>query len=125
MCCDHPTLTANTSTGTVAISRLDALEGWVSPDASSTDSSATHSKSRSDRNPGCEVIPVLNGEIQAGERNHNQRLEELTETTKRAKFVADRTVDLNFAESFLLSLAAQFISAKFWGNSFKMRLLWC
>lgn len=80
------------------------LEGWVSPDGS-------------DRNPGCEVIPALNGEIQAGERNHNQRLEGLTETTERAKFVADRTANSNAAEYFLLSLPAQF-SAKFWGELF-------
>lgn len=89
------------------------LERWVSPDACRTDSSAPHSKARSDRNSGCEVIPTLNGEIQTGERNHNQRLEELTETTKRAKFVADRTVNLNVAESFLLSLAAQFCGELF------------
>lgn len=39
----------------------------------------------------------------------------MTETTKRPKFVADRTVNLNVAESFLLSLAAQF-STRFWGE---------
>lgn len=44
------------------------LKRWVSPDACSTDSSAPHSKSRSNRNPGCEVIPVPNGEIQTGEK---------------------------------------------------------
>lgn len=100
------------------------LEGWLSPDACSTDSSAPDWKPGSDRNPGCELIPTLNGEIQAGERNHNQRLEELTETAKRAKFVADGIVNLNVAGYFLLSLAAQF-SAKFWGELFlKIRLLW-
>lgn len=42
------------------------LERWVSPDACRTDSSAPHSKARSDRNSGCEVIPLRTGKFRLG-----------------------------------------------------------